>query len=362
MTSVTESAMLAASARRPLTETERNWLWAVLILVAGVALFAVAKIIENKIGVPDEGAHLFGSPAGAYMRFIGIAHFLIALYFTLTSRSMKGARPWARFLALLTLGGLLCLGYHWIGTGSAFAASVAFFSYFLIHDARDQVFFYFHNGDGPESVDRRAFTRALVCVPFLIVSVLALLTGVAGLAAVPGLEPRVAAAARGRLPGDLQWLFVGLPLVVIVGLGLVMGAAAREGNLGSLRSRFRAHRPIYLVLSGTMVVFLVMALLGYGLYSIVILHVAAWYVFTTRQLQRQPASAARLFTGRWLRSTVAGFGTLHIGLAALLLGLGAAWAWGYGNSADVWPAWLLLDKGTFNYWTILHVTVSFRPR
>lgn len=359
MSTATGSAV-AAPPRRSFTETERNWLWSVAILVGGIALFAGLKVFEKDLGLyRDGGARVFRSPAEAFMRFTGIAHFLIAFGFMATSRSMRAPGSWGRFGRLLVLGAVLCVGYAWLGAASALAASTLFFGYFLAHDARDQAYFYFANGDGGEDVDAAALSRTLVCFPFLIVSLLTAVTGAVVLLDLPGLE-KFTATTMGKLPAGWAWLLVAVPLAATAGLGGAMHLVARRARLGGLWTRCRRYRAVHLVLTGTLLAFLAAALLGFGLYAIVILHVASWYVFTMRQLRLRPPPATP-FTLRWFRGTRPGFATLHIGLVVLLLIAGVSWSWS-GAGESVLPAWLLLDKDNFGYWTILHVTTSFRPR
>ncbi|HEY6066470.1 MAG TPA: hypothetical protein VIY96_09955, partial [Thermoanaerobaculia bacterium] len=99
-------------------------------------------------------------------------------------------------------------------------------------------------------------------------------------------------------------------------------------------------------------------------HSIVILHVAAWYVFSLRMLRRpgQAVPPPRRLNWAWMRSTPAGFNLLHVGSAALLVVAGLVWAFGLRNDPGALPFRLLLDRDNFAYWTIIHVTVSLAPR
>jgi hypothetical protein len=96
---------------------------------------------------------------------------------------------------------------------------------------------------------------------------------------------------------------------------------------------------------------------------IVILHVVGWYVFTIRRLrERRPAATPPAWTWGWFRGTATGFRTLHLGLVAILLVTAIVWAKGFGSDPSILPVRLFLDQDFFAGWTLLHVTVSFRPR
>ena len=83
-----------------------------------------------------------------------------------------------------------------------------------------------------------------------------------------------------------------------------------------------------------------------------------------RQIRRRSRDGTRARSGSldWYKTTVKGFNLVHIGSLLVLVLLGAGWAYGFRNDPDVVPAWILLDHDNFAYWTIMNVTLSFRPR
>jgi hypothetical protein len=93
---------------------------------------------------------------------------------------------------------------------------------------------------------------------------------------------------------------------------------------------------------------------------IVCFHVAAWWVFTTRQLARRDRAAEPKGLA-WFRETQAGFQTLHLGLVVLIVAVAAVWAYAFDRSLANPLGWLVSQQA-FPYWTIGHVTVSFVPK
>lgn len=348
-----------AAARRLLTETERNWFLAVALLLGSVGLFAAVYAVEFEAGRWNNALRLVREPAQAAMVYLGISHFLIALLYTATSRRMRSGRAWASFLGRLVLGGGLCAAYAVLLGPAPLLASALFVGYFLVHDFRDQVFFYFANGDAAAGPAGDRLVSLLTRTP------LALLAGAVALI--------VSAAALGA-PGTavLQPLLAPLPPPLRLALGVVppamVAVAAAETARGWRRAGYRRigeilrpHRPVAVVFLGTIAVLVAGHFLGWKAHSIVILHVAAWYVFTTRQLARR-RSDPRPTGWRALRDTRWGFNVLHIGSAGLLVVAGVVWAYGFRNDAAIVPFAALLDIRNFPYWTILHVTASFGGR
>ncbi len=351
--------------RRPLTVTERSWLRAAGILVGSVAIFVAAYAIELDLGRWNRAIRFVSDPSETTMRYLGISHFLVAFLFMSTSKKMRGLRPWAIFAGLLAAGIVICRGYGRLLAFSPLLAGIVFFGYFLVHDFRDQVFFYFANGDAPETRDPQALAKILFRAPFLIVGALA--SGPIAVLAfdpnlfrpiVPDLTDPVAA-----MPDVVRWAIGVLPATVVVAASLSLRREWRRQNLGPVGGFLRVHRPVLTVLGGTFLV-LAAGLSAGRAHPIVILHVAAWYVFSVRMLKKQPAPAPppRRSTWQWLRSTPAGFRLLHVGSFALLVAAGVVWAYGFRNDASFGPLRMLLGKDSFPYWTILHVTVSLAPK
>jgi hypothetical protein len=259
---------------RRLSATERNWLVSVAIMAASVAFFALVREGEMRMGRWEGSIRLVRDPAQAAMRYLGIAHFLVALVYMASSRAFRSAASLARFAALTGLSVLLCLGYAGLSAAAPTLAIVLFVAYFIVHDLRDQFFFCAVNGDRP---------------------------------------------AR---PSD-SWY---------------------------------AERPIMVVLIGTTVLLTASVLLGWQGHAIVITHVASWYVFVTVALRKRRRDGTA--PSGW-RDDPRAFQFIHLGGVAILLALGAVWAYGFRNAPDHRVLSTLLGANNFYYWTIAHVTVSF---
>ncbi len=341
---------------RPLTETERNWLFAVLLVIGSVAVFAVGYGVEMDLGRWNSQIRLVLNPSETAMRYVGISHFLVATLYMVTSKRMRTMRPWGSFAGLLAVGALLCGGYTRLKFFSPLLASIFFFAYFLIHEFRDEVFFYFANADTPTARDPKSLREILVWTPFLILSGAA--TVLTGGVALGLLHIEWLSAAVMNVPEFFRWALGVLPVVVAAVAIVRLRDCWRREEPGRFTTFLGVHRPIYLVFAGSLLI-----LLAQKGYAIVTLHVAAWYVFSLRQLKRRPAPALPpRASWQWLRATPAGFRLLHLGSLALLVIAGGVWAYGFRNDPALAPFAIFLDKDNFAYWTILHVTVSFSSR
>src|SRR5262245_47004525 len=93
----------AAPTRRPWTTTERNWMWALAIVVGSGLLFGAVLAVEKSLGYSNKHSRLVWDASETSMRFLALAHFLVALVFTLSSRRMKRPASWGVFLGLTGL-------------------------------------------------------------------------------------------------------------------------------------------------------------------------------------------------------------------------------------------------------------------
>jgi hypothetical protein len=362
MTQVLNATTVTMRPPWPRTHTERNWLASAGIVFASVAIAAAIYSYEVRSGLWDADLRFIHAPTETVMRLFGIAHFLIGTAFLVSSRGMRGTRAWLKFAGMLGVGAALCFGFARLAVMSAPIASALFLLYFATHDFRDQVFFYFEHGEAPAGADRAGLGALLFWAPlWLLFGVGAGLIGLT-VAGVPGAS-RLREMAAG-LPSEWCW---GLGTLVV---GLFAFASSRIWQLrrclgpGSLGAHLRANRPIYVVFGGIFLAAASGALPGMNAQVIVILHVVSWYVFTIRRLLERPLAAAapRAGSWRWLRGTATGFRTLHLGLVALLVVAALVWAKGYGSDRSIVPLRLFLDQDFFAAWTLVHVTVSFRPR
>ncbi|MEO8430126.1 MAG: hypothetical protein ABI592_01365 [Acidobacteriota bacterium] len=352
----------AGSILRRLTETERNWLFSALLVAASVIVCAVIHQFEIRAGRWSPEARAIVDPGRSAMSFVGIPHFLIAFLFTAYSRRMRSGRAWARFAVLAAAGGVLCLGFRHVDFAAPALAELLLFSYFFIHECRDEVFFYYANGDGSASERGTAAEWVLVRLPLLLVSavVAALALGV-GLFGLGGEWVQAEAAA---LPDLLRGVLGIAPAVGVVFAVLALRRRWRSADLGSIAAFLRAHVPIVRVFVASFVLIAVGLALGLRSHTIILLHVSAWYVFSVRQLRKRPAPAPSPARGSWswIRGTPSGFTFLHAGLVILMVAAAGVWTYGFRQDPRLLGFKVFLDSKSFAYWTIVHVSVSFTSR
>jgi hypothetical protein len=346
--------LLAGTGRR-LTRTERNWLLSAAILVGSMLIFQALYAYEMDLGRWDAGIRLVAEPAEAATRYVAIAHFLLAFLFIGLSPRMRKPRALAGIVALLAVGALLSGGFSFLERTSPVLASYVFFAYFVLHDFRDQAFFYRVNGDCPAPEGERATTRLILGIPFLAIG--GLTAVLAFLASVRFLGHEPVGEGLATLPVPVR-VAIGLLPAVVVGIGFMLFRRLwRTQRPGALEAFVRRHRPVFAVFAGSILATLLGMFLSWRLHTIVILHVAAWYIFTVRRLAAAPARSRG--PGRWLTATPSGFTVLHSGLVVALVLLGVLWAYAFRNDPGVTPLQLLLSPRYFRYFTIVHVTVSF---
>ena len=353
-----------APPRRPLTVTERNWLTAFSIVVASALLFYGLQTLEKRIGHADRAEAFVYHPVETPMRMVGLAHFLVAIAFMTTSRAMKSAGSWLWLVGLLAAGVVLCVLFARQGGVDNRLMNVLFFTYFLLHEFRDQAFFYDANGDLPRGPDAKRLKKDLLGIPALIFGWIAAVF-IAGAGFSIG-------GARRYQEALLGWLPAGWPRAVaaLVPAALMLFATLRwrrridrtyaEG-VGAFLKR---NRPLLFVFTGIVAVLVLDILINRRAYAIVTLHVAAWYVFVLAAFARRPAPtpAPKPATWRWVRATPAGFNVFHLGILAVVMVAAVAWAYLTRNDPSVSVANVILSREAFPYWTIMHVTVSWIPR
>lgn len=360
---MTAATATVPAGARPFTRTERNWLLAFAIVVASGVLFWALWFLEQGAGrTVREQAFVF-HPIETPMRMVGLAHFLVAILFLTTSRAMARPSSWAWLAGLLLLGYVLCELFADAGGIKALLPRALFFVYFLLHEFRDQAFFYEANGDLPSGPDRARVKRDVLGLPLLAL-------GLIGAVFMAGAGLRLGGARRytetllGWAPDALVPVLGLLPIALLVLATHLWRRAIERRYAGGVRAFLRTHRPMLLVYGGILGVLALDLLINRRAYAIVTLHVAAWYVFVLAGYARRPAPQPRPapMTWRWMRTTRAGFNTLHLGLLALVIAAALVWAYGYRNDAGLTAMNVLLSKDAFPYWTIMHVTVSWMPR
>ena len=346
---------------RPLSATERNWLWGLAIAAGLVALFTLVGWLEGQ-EQGDRKARLVWNASETSTRFLAIGHTVVATAFLLTSKRMRGARGWAWFLSLTAAGVASCFAYRFLGGKHAPLAEFLFYTYFLAHEIRDELFFYRVNGDVPAGDDPKTATRGLWLAPLLAYGVIAA-TFLSAAAFGIGGARRYAAALE-----DLaQPVRVAIGAVVIVATALLLFAAQRRYarlHPGGWRGLLAHHRPLFVVFAMIYAILMIGIAATGRMYAIVAVHVAIWYVFTLKQLASRPAPSPRprAFSWAWVRSTTAGFNFFHLGVMALVIGAAAYRAFVLQNAAEPPALAVFVSKESFPYWTLMHVTWSWVPR
>lgn len=350
-------AVLPPPRRRALTVTEKNALWALAGTLGLFGLFwAVGEAERAATPRVDRAARFVHEATETTTRLLAVAHTLVATLFLATSAKVRSPRGAATLLGLGVAAVAACLGFAALGGRQGDVAMGLFAVYFLLHDLRDEAWFYGANGDAPPDEARRAgrpLAGFVLCV-LLATAAAGVALGVRRPTRVLGLDAwstgaRVAVA--------------GAAVAVALGAAHLCLRAFARGPVAGAPAEARRHRPLVAVLVGVYAVFFASLALTGRFYGLVATHVVIWYVFTLRRLHAsRPTPAPRAFTWAWVRATPAGFHTLHLGLLGLLAAAGATWAFAYGNDRSMTGFRLLLARDAFPYWTLVHVTLSWMPR
>lgn len=355
----------AAAASRPLrflalTETERNWLLALLITLLCLLAFWTVGLIERIARDVERPERMIRNATEASTRFLAIAHTIVATLFLASSRRMRASGGWIWFAALAMGGAVLCLGYGWVEKRDSVLAGMLFYGYFIAHDFRDEVFLYRANGDAPS--DPALARRGLWIAPVLAV-----------LAIAAVFVPAAAFGIGGARRYDLFFEGMSMPVLWLLGLLMIPAAAwlffvirrrcEREFE-GGWRGLLRAHRPLFFVFAGIDLVLLIGLAVTGRMWMIIALHVVVWYVFALRQIAKRSRDRppARTMTWDWMRSTSRGFNVLHLGVLCVVVAAAAVWSFAFRNSPDLPVLPVLISRDSLPHWTILHVTLSWTPR
>jgi hypothetical protein len=345
--------MLAIAARH--STTVRQFQKATVLALLAVGVGALIYCIETfALG----SRHRFvENPADVMMRGFGLAHFWVGWLFLFTSPRVRSWGAVGNLACWTSVGAGLCLLSYWSGGTKDPFGLMAFYAYFLIHEIRDEATLFRAYGDAPASVTCAGFTRRLAwSVTLSLMTMLA-----------------TAYALHGRILDKLETA-VAMPEAWL--WGLVGGVWLACGVSWRLTCRFaRRHdiawsdyRPLLSVYAGIGLLLGVGSAFGsFGFNLIVLIHVAAWFVFTYDRLaQREAEGEAHvgghvgLTPGRsfwaWLRGTAAGFLTLHALAALIVLTLMAL-------RVHLWlrGGWIssAFATSSFHYWSIMHITMAF---
>jgi hypothetical protein len=320
--------------------------------VASLAVLLGGALYGVETGLLGPNRRVVENPVDLMMRTLGLAHFAVGWLFLFTAPGLRTGRSLARLAGWSLVGAALCALYHLGGAGRNPLVVMAFYSLFLVHEAGDEASLFRRSGEAPAGPAADRFLRALGWTAGL--GLTAALTGV-HLLLGHGLRQDAFLAATPPAPLALGWLAVALAGVVAAARTLHLG----RQTFGSGADAAGQCAPLLGIYATIFLILMLGSLLGsVGLNVIILLHVAAWLVFVHRQLGENPRPAPGLWP--WLRRTPAGFLTLHLGAAGLILVL-------FTLRVHVWDrsGWgcELLAKNSFPYWSLMHITMAFaRPR
>jgi hypothetical protein len=363
--------------RLPRVGTAERLFWRALALMAGLLLaFQLAHWVEREIfQLPRVGCAL-SKPTEKAMRFCTLPHFLIAYLFCVTAARNRTWKRQFGLASLMVLSVPLAAGLAYLYSGGtsirlgvdarvvrgagAVLATTLLGLYFLVHELRDEAFFYTVLGDRPRGTDPGRFTR--------FVHGLIVLTAVAIFVALWSVY--VVGRALDTVKGVPPLLPAKLPVLPTAALVLGPWAAWLVVGHRFLRKHARAEAETIRGLLGkhvpllrVFVVVLAVAILGTvgsrGLGPLILLHVSMWYVFTCHMLKNRPASQRPGNWWQWFRTTATGFRVLHITPAVALLVLALLGT--YGAYQQGWLSYLFSAE-MFYFWTVVHITTSFLPR
>ncbi|MFQ5411047.1 MAG: hypothetical protein ACE5EC_02080 [Phycisphaerae bacterium] len=362
-----------ATTPRPMGITERNFYRSMIYSAIIVLVFWCAFKVERDVLMRRPGEIRYIREASeAAMRYITIPHILIGFLFMVTSLSNRTPRKRAWIVGLLLAGVGLCLLYWGGGAKTNLLLYSGVYLYFMVHELRDEAMFYSVLGDAAPIPDGTAFRNMIrVLIGLIVASVGAIAWALAPF----GIYYRKI-VAEGSALSDASWahstLFDGsLPVVSKLTLALVPLAALVGAYVATLRHfsikmgypRVKvlvySHAPLFRVMAGVTAVLGLSLLITERAYSLILFHVVAWYVFAACQFARRPPKLTPKGAWLWMRTTVRGFKTLHIGMVVVLMALGLVWTLALGQTPAL--GWLLRPE-SFLYWTIIHITVSFVPR
>jgi hypothetical protein len=336
-----------------LAQSERNLLAGALMAAGVLALFWLLRVLSDAWWGAEPESAIRGAAEMATRAFT-IPHVVVAFLFMSTAARNRRPRRWAQIAGLLGLGALLCAGFAgMLNTGAKALGSLALYSYFLVHELRDEAAFYALLGDAPHSEQAEKRFKGLVSA-LIALSV----AGVALVLLFSNLFRRhPTIALHGLSPLQVLTCAVAVSAMWAAGLFGVLAWFARgsENGVAAIREHGRLFRLFALVL---LVTALGAALTG-KMYTVVLLHVCVWYVFTCRNLRRNPPHTPAHGWWGWMRGTLPGFQTLHLGLAAGMVVLVVLALSGFSSRQ---PLWMMFTPAALPYWTIMHITVSFMPR
>lgn len=325
--------------------TVRQFRLGVLTAFAAVAVGCAVYIVEKYLFAVDK--RFVENPTDVMVRAFGMAHFLIAWLFMATSPRFASWPSLGRLGVSALIGGVLCYVYAAGGASRNPLMAMAFYSFFLVHEIRDQGDLFIAYGDGARA-DRRVLNQLRTCVCLTFVMVLAFAYLINGqLLHRNDIADRVS-------PQVINCAVMMITLTTIfLTVHLLRTAIQVHGSIVEFAS---IYRPLFAVYGGILTVLLLGSVLGsVGFNLIILMHATSWLLFVRYQLAQRERTT-KLNAWRWLRSTPHGFVTLHLVLVAVVLVLLAmrVYVWQRGGAISV-----MLSTSSFPYWGFMHIAMSF---
>ncbi len=344
----------ATVAVHDLGESEKNLWRAAMLVMALIFGFELIRLAEQRFLAMPAGLAFVENAAETSTRYFTIPHVMVGFLFMITSTRSRTVRKRLWIAGLLVVGAALGFAYgDLLSHGGKLLGAAFLYSYFLVHELRDEMNFY-RMLDGAERIeDDRSFRR------FGQEQIALLLIGVVFILWVSGTMRTTPVLV---IPGVSHLGMIAM--AAVFGLAWMAAKVASYGRYAARRGTsipqvVRDHRQFIRLFATVFLLTIVGAIVTDRLYPIILLHVSVWYVVTCRTLKQRPPARLKIGTWPWMRGTLSGFRTLHIGLAVACMIVGALAVYTTGPVDRVW--WLI-SPAAFPYWTIMHISVSFVPR
>lgn len=341
------SLAMPLSHRLETSATWRQFQKASLCAVTAVALGCFLYGVERFVLAPPH--RFLENPADVVMRSMGLAHFGIGWLFLFTSPRLRCPSSFMR-LAWWTLVGVgCCLLFYWAGGAKNPFAMMAFTSFFLIHEVRDQTSLF--QAGGGSAFSSIEFTRLLDA--FRLAAILLLMTVLVGMHLMQG-HWFEKSQMLVQIPGPcllISWSL--LPVATLC--AAVRAWQLGLGHFGSATNLWRGLSPLLSVYGTLFLLLAAGSLLGsVGLNLIILIHGFTWLVYVHGQLHKRPIETSNPWT--WLRRTPSGFLVLHLLVAAAVFVLLALRVYAWQRTG--WPS-IVLAGHTFPYWALMHICMAF---
>lgn len=321
---------------------------------------------------------MVANPSEMAIRFFGIAHYSVATYYLFTSKKLHNLRG----CFLLGLFSLLAAGICWLfysfGGHANIIAVITIFFFFLMHALRDEVFFYrLRSGSAISDAEYPHVYRMLIWLQVACLCLLAALLYPAFIYQYAG-DPEHAAMNvwintifPPAWPLSLKMAASALPFALVA---VAACWRIQSKHTGGLIELLMSHKPLSIIVAGTVAVVLSAVVFGtWVLNYIILMHFTGWFLFAVAGIRKQPRNVRRAVTWRtpnqWIRRNLVGFWVFHGGLALLFFLLIALNHWVLSQQPIVVggrtmsnPLTILFSEHSLYYWTIAHVTLGFLPK